>query len=340
MENQKKYDLLDLLVYLWKKKLPIIIITIAGAVISIVVSLLLQDQFKASTVLFPTSFVSPTTSTIRHINQETDPLIIGDEDDLERMIQLLKSDYITDRIIKKYDLIKHYDIAEDDPYVITKVKKNYYGNVSFSKTSYQGVIVSVIDTDPQTSADIANDISVLLDSLISDMQKQRTLEAYLVVKEAYKNEKAFLNELEDSLDIYRQLGVLDYVNEVERYSEAYGKAIGNNTITRKAEQFFSEKFELLKKYGKASLSLNELIDIQQDRVISVHHNMLIMQQNINKPMTHKYVISYAQKPDKKSSPKRSFIVIFSTLGAFFFSIALILFLDFILEFKKRIKKTN
>ncbi|MCD4793230.1 MAG: hypothetical protein K8R54_08370 [Bacteroidales bacterium] len=339
MENQKTFDLLDIFIYLWKKKIPIIIVTVAGAIISIIVSLMMTDYFKAETVLFPTTFISPATSMLRiNTNQETDPMIIGDEDDLERMIQLLKSDFITEKIIQKYDLINHYDISPNDPYLKTKVTKAYKGNVTFSKTPYQGVIISVVDTDPVTASKISNDISVLFDSLVNDMQRQRLIEAYDITLKAYNSELEFVNKLEDSLDIYRQLGVLDYFKEVERYSEAFGKAVGNNTLSNKGQRFFDNKFALLQKYGKKAYSLTSQINILRKNSAQLRLNLVQTEQNLKQPMTHKYVISYAQPPDKKAFPKRMFIVIFSTFGAFMFAVALILFLDFIKEFINRIKK--
>ncbi len=261
MENQKKYDTLDIFLYLWKKKTPIIIVTVLGAIVSIVVSLLLPNYYKAETILFPTTFISPSTGLLHtSVNQETDPLIVGDENDAERMIELLKSDYITDKIIKKYNLISHYGIAQNDQYVKTKVKKAYKGNITFSKTSYQGISISVVDIDALLASNIANDISVLFDSLVSDMQKQRIKETYNITKKAYLSEKIYIGTLEDSLDIYRQHGILAYHREVERYSEAYGKGIANNTITKNANSFFTDKFNLLKKYGKEVQSLTSYID--------------------------------------------------------------------------------
>ncbi len=339
MENQKTFDLLDIFIYLWKKKIPIIIVTVAGAIISIIVSLMMTDYFKAETVLFPTTFISPSTGMLHiNTNQETDPMIIGDEDDLERMIQLLKSDFITEKIIQKYDLINHYGISPNDPYLKTKVTKAYKGNVSFSKTPYQGVVISVVDTDPVTASKISNDISVLFDSLVNDMQRQRLREAYDVTLKAYNSELDFVNKLEDSLDIYRKHGILEYNIETERYSEAYGKAIGNNTLTRTGQLFFTEKFALLKKYGKQAQSLSYYVKELKENLTQLHLNLVQTEQNLKQPMTHKYVISYAQPSDKKAFPKRMFIVIFSTFGAFMFAVAFILFLDFIKEFINRIKK--
>ncbi len=329
METKKNFDTLDIFVFLWKKKKPLIIITVIGIIVSVVVSLMLDNQYKATTVLFPTTFISPSTSLLyKNINQETDPLLIGDEDDLERLIQLLSSDFITNRIIQKYNLIEHYGLSADDPHLKTKMQKIYQSNVSFQKTQYQGVIVNVIDIDPQKAADMANDIASLVDTLIIDMQKQRLQEAYDVAKNAYNSELAYVTMLEDSLDFYRQKGVLDYYLEIDRYSEAYGKAIGGNTLIERNDKIFQAKFDTLKKYGEPALSLSLFLKEVKENLTQLHLSLTQIEQSLNNPFSHKYVISYAEAPDKKFSPKRSFIVVFSTIGAFIFAIAMILFLDF------------
>ncbi len=338
MENKKTFDTIDILVFLWKKRISIIIITVIGAIVSIIISLLMPNYYRATTVLFPTTFISPATAIVNYINQETDPLIIGNEDDLEKIIQILQSDYITQKIIEKYNLINHYEISPTDPNFVTKVKKQYNSNVNFNKTQYQGVIITVTDTDPLYSANIANDIAFYLDTLIFEMQKQRAVEALNITNVMYKYQYNHLKKLEDSLDMFRQYGVLDYFTEVDRYSEAYGKAIGNNTLTPNGQKFFNEKFSLLKEYGKEYYSLTGMINSLISQVISLEVTILALEQNIKNPMTHKFIISYAQPPDKKSKPKRSFIVLFSTIGAFAFAIAYALFIDFFIELKQKIKK--
>jgi LPS O-antigen subunit length determinant protein (WzzB/FepE family) len=339
MENSKTFDTVDLFVWIWKKRLPIIVVTAAAAVISVIVSLLLPDYYKSQTVLLPTTFISPATG-ILHINtnQETDPMIIGNEDDTEKMIQILKSDFIFNKIVQKYDLIKHYGISEEDPHLQTVLKKTYEGNVTFSKTPYQGVVISVTDIDPILASNMSNDIAHLFDTLVYNMQKQRLRESYNISKKAYFVEKEYVEKLEDSLDIYRQYGILDYYKEVERYSEAYGKAVGNNTLTGKGQKFFDEKFELFKKYGQEFYSLVSQVNALRKNVAQLHLNMVQAKQNLEQPFTHKYISSYAQPSDKKAFPKRSLIVIFATFGGFMFVIALLLFFDFFKELKIRIKQ--
>jgi uncharacterized protein involved in exopolysaccharide biosynthesis len=339
MEAKNSFDTLDIFVYLWKKRKSIIIVTILGAIISIIVSLLLQNYYKAQTILFPSTFISPSTSLLhKNVNQETDPLLLGDEDDLEKMIQMLQSDYITNRIIEKYNLIEHYGLKPDDPHLKTKLKKLYTGNITFKKTHYQAAVITVVDADPQYSANIANDIAELLDSLAFQMQKQKALDAYNIAYKAYIDEKNYLQILEDSLDLYRQKGILDYYKEVERYGEAYAKGYANNTMTAKREKMFQAKFDTLKKYGGQVRFLTNIAKKVAVNVADLHINYTQAKQNLEAPYTRKYVISKAEVPDKKAFPKRSLIVIFSTFASFVFAIVMILLLDFYKEFRKRIAK--
>lgn len=339
MENQNQYDTFDIFIFLWKKRLPIIIITLLGAIISVIVSLMIDNQYKSSTVLLPTTFVSPATGILRvSANQETDPLIIGDEDDLERMIQILKSDFIRDKIISKFDLINHYKINKEDLHIHFKANEAYNGNVTFKKTNYSGVVISVIDKDPQLASDISNEIAVLFDSLVTEMQEQRMKEAYSIAKEAYLAESDYIKVLEDSLDIYRQYGILHLYKEIDRYSEAYGKSVGNNKLTANAKKIFEKKFLLFKRYGKPVESLWLYIEELKENLAKLHLNLVQTEQTLKQPITHKFTISKAQPSDKKDSPKRMFIVVFSTFGAFMFSVAMILFLDFFKELRNRIKE--
>lgn len=335
MENNKTYDISEIFVYLWNKRRFLITAIILGAIASVIISLLMPNQYKAETYLFPTSFISPSTMN-SHINQETDPLKIGNEDDLEKTIQILRSDVITDRIISKYNLISHYKIKETNKFKKTLVKNKFKSRVSYNKTTYQGLIISVLDTDPQMASDIANDISSLLDSLVMNMQMQRAQEAYNIALNTYEAENAYLQKLEDSLDTYRQLGVLDFHKDADRFTEAYAKSLGKNTLTPGAKAIFDQKFALLKKYGNIFTSLTRKIDFISDNATRYHLKLVQMEQNMKQPLSHKFTISPAQAPEKKFSPKRSIIVVFSTAGVFIFALVLSMILDYIRELRRKI----
>lgn len=335
MEDKKTYDISDIIIYMWKRRKTLFFVTLAGAVISIIVSLLMPVKYQAETYLFPTTALAPSTMN-SHINQETDPLKFGNENDLERTIQMLRSEFISDKIIEKYQLQSHYRIKENDKYRKTKVKNKFRSNVSFAKTSYQGITISVLDENPEKAANIANNISELLDSLVINMQMQRAGEAYNIALKTYESELEYLRKLEDSLDYYRQLGIIYFEKDADRWTEAYAKSLGKNTLTAGARKEFEQKFDLLKEHGKAAYSLQKRVEQVSGNVSQFHMRLAQMEQNMKQPMSRKFIISPAQAPDKKHSPARSIIVVFSTIGFFIFALAASLIYDYVNELKKKI----
>jgi len=334
MDNKKTYDISDLIIYIWKNWRFILITTIIGAILSIVVSLLMPNIYKAETYLFPTSFLASSTMSST-VNQDTDPLRIGNEDDLEKTIQVLRSDVLTDKIVDKYKLVSHYKIKKNNPHKRTLVRNEFRSNVSYNKTTYQGIIISVKDEDPQMAANMANDISSFLDSLVVGMQLQRAQESFNIALKTYEAENKYLKTLEDSLDIYRQMGIIDFHKDADRYTEAYAKSLGKNTLNPKAKAEFDHKFALLQKYGNICTSLIRKIDYTSDNASRYHMKLVQLKQNLDQPLSRKFTISPAQAPDKKFSPKRSIIVAFTTIGTFIFSIILLMFLDFFREMKPK-----
>ena len=55
----------------------------------------------------------------------------GQEEEDEQLLQILQSDYITNKVIKKYDLMKHYDISPNDAYPYTKLAKEFAKNITY-----------------------------------------------------------------------------------------------------------------------------------------------------------------------------------------------------------------
>ena len=339
MKLKESYDMIDISVYLWKKRKIIFWITILGAVVSIVVSLMMPNYYKAQAVIFPTNFLSPQTNSLqRNTNQEMDPMLIGDEDDLEKTIQILHSDYIFNTIVKKYNLAKHYGISPDDKHFEHKLQKAFYGNITFKKTQYQAAVISVVDIDPQIATSIANDICNLVDTVVFQIQKERAKKVYEGTKLAFDEAQKEYLTFKDTLQRLNKKGLFDYKGQIERLTEGYAEGYANNTISVRGEVFFKKEFEKFSQYGSDLLLLQYKIDEISKDIEILRESMIQAKTNLENPLPHKYIVTKASVPDKKAYPKRSFIVVFSTIGAFIFAVALILFLDFYKELRNRIKE--
>jgi capsular polysaccharide biosynthesis protein len=63
------------------------------------------------------------------------------------------------------------------------------------------VKITVYDKDPQTAADIANNIAELLDSTKIHMQKERAIKGFKIVEVEYLKLKNEISQMEDSLTV-------------------------------------------------------------------------------------------------------------------------------------------
>ncbi len=200
MQEDNQYTNIDLLKFLIKNFKPIITITVVGAIISIVISLIITPKFESSVVIFPASTSSISKALLTDMSRAPkDVLKFGEEEETEQLLQVLKSDEIKARIIQKYDLMNHYEINKDSKFAKTKLLKEYINNISSRKTEFQAIEIKVLDRNPETAAAIANDIATIVDTIYNKIQKERALKALAIVENVYFKQRAFVEKLGDSI---------------------------------------------------------------------------------------------------------------------------------------------
>ena len=205
-QSQYNFDSTDLIMYLWKRKIPLIIITLAGAILSTIVSFTITPKFRSTVVLFPASETPVSKSLLQtNFQDRIGVLGFGDELQLERLLQVLHSDEIRDRIIDKHDLMGHYEIEFDSPFPQTKLFAEYNSNIKFRRTEFNSIVLEVMDEDPQVAANMANDIASLIDTIMNRMKVERAVKAYKLVEREYldlENEVIFYSVI----DCHAKLG--------------------------------------------------------------------------------------------------------------------------------------
>ncbi|MCC6769070.1 MAG: hypothetical protein IT240_08500, partial [Bacteroidia bacterium] len=263
--NEKSlFDSTQLLLFIWTKRKIILIATAISMVGSIVFSspFFIKPKFRSSVILFPTTNSSISRSLLSEATFENENIMqFGAEEQVEQMMQILHSDEVRDRVIKKYNLMDHYRINPNSTYPRTELNRKIDENISFSRTEYLSVRIDVMDEDPQMAANIANTIGDLLDSVKTRMQQDRAKKALAIVEKEYFDFLHYMNAREDTLNKLRMLGVLNYDAQVERLSEAYGKAVmaGNASATKIIE----DKMNILVQYGGIYTAIIQ--DMEHDR---------------------------------------------------------------------------
>lgn len=297
------------------------IIGIVAIILSIIFSspYFITPLFKSEVILYPTASKSISKALLSETFGSTkDILEFGEEEQTEQMLQVLNSNKIRDRVVKKYHLLDHYDIPADSKYKMTRLYQTYESNFRFRRTEYMAVQITVYDKDPQLAADIANDIAELVDSTINRMQKEVAVKAFEIVEEEYLKLRAEIQKKEDSLTTLRELGVHDYESQSEMFNRqlAIEMAKGNTSGVKRLE----ERLEVLAKYGGPYVSIRDALEHDKKQLSEIKAKYDEAKVDATESLPHKFIVSNAYKAERKSYPIRWLIVVGSLFSALFLAV--------------------
>ena len=320
--------------YFWRK--PLIIITILAIVASILFSSpwFITPKFKSTVILFPVATNSISKALIsQQSGIKEDVLGFGEEEQAEQMLQILNSNLIRDRIVKTFGLLDHYGIDEESKYKYTRLIREYESNVSFRRTEYMAVMISVLDTDPQMAADIANTIAELVDSTKNHMQKERAVRAFNIVEKEYLSLQNEISAIVDSLRVIGKLGVNDYESQSEVINQQLAIALRNGDMS--AVTALEGKLDVLAEYGGAFLSLKNTLEFKSEQLTLLKTKYQEAKVDSEAELPQKFVVNSAFKAEKKSYPIRWIIVVVTTLSALLLAILIIIVIDNFSKIKKK-----
>ena len=323
------YNAFDLISFAWEKKWILIGVSFIAFVASIIISLNITPRFKSTVVMFPAASVSVSKNLVETnvITSDTkDILTLGEDEEAEQLLQILSSGQVRDHIIKKFGLMQHYKInPEKDAYPYTRLMKKYKGNVSFRRTQFLSIEIEVLDEDPQMAADIANEIAFYVDTVFANIKKSRALEAYHIVEKEYNESTDMIMELTDSLKTIRSLGVQDYKSQSEGLNKAYAEALaaGKTEVVKTIEK----QLEVMAKYGGIYVELDFKLEWEVERNSMLKAKLAAAKVNMESTMSNVFIVDKAEKSERKAVPKRSIIVIMSTLSTFILTLLILLIID-------------
>lgn len=325
----------QLLIKIIKWRKPIMIASITAFIISTTVAFLLAPQYKSVATIFPTRSFSVSKLLIeQNIGNQEDYMQIGDEDDAEKLLQILNSDQLKKLVAEKFNLWQNWKI-EKDKYAEHYLKLKWENMVRYKRTDFNSIKVEVYDYTANGAAEIANSITDFVDSIKNTMTHDVAQKAYDVVKEEYESTIKRMNELEDSLQILRQFGILDYKNDVEAYTKSYAKALEKNNLS--GAKLLEEKLNVLKKFGGAYNQISENLRKYRFKFPVIKAKYDEAQVNLNKSLPFKFVVDKATPNEYKARPVRWLIILISTMSAFTLTLVLLIIGD---KYKSVIHKLN
>ncbi len=322
----------NLLVMLYKWRKPIIIATLAAAIVSAAVSFTIKERFKSTVVLFAEQQHSFGAQLLEFIQKE-DLLTYGEEEDAERLMEVITSNQVIHRVIESFDLWRVYGIDKTQVGSNSLISRVYQDNVSARLTKFGSIEVAVLDEDPVRARDMANYIAAYSDSVANKMRSERAQQAYEYADTSLREYEAFINSREDSLHALQVMGIYSYTDQIFALTKNYGEAIAKGHPDRAAE--LKKQLEFLSKYGTIYKKIEIEVTDGYERlgVLRKRHELMKIDAESRIPVMR--IVDYAVAADKKSFPIRWLIVAMSSASMFVFTVIFLLIRDNIIRLRNQ-----
>jgi len=340
IRRDEEFDSSNLVIFLYKWRKPLFFVLVATMVASWFFSLpiFITPKYQSTVILFPASSSSVSKALLSEKGGVKDDLAtLGESEQAEQLLQILNSNKIRDRVIRKFNLMEHYGIDSNSRFRISKLYREYEKNISFRSTEYLAVEISVYDEDPQMAAVIANTISDLLDSTKNDMQRQRSVAGFRIVESEYLELEKEIQSIVDSLVTLGSLGV----NDVEYQSQVLNQQMAITIMNgnRAAQVALQKKLDILGKYGGVYMMLKNSLEFKTEQLTLLQAKYKEARVDAQSNLPQKFIVSDAYKAERKSYPIRWLIVVVSSLSALFLAIIFIMVMEKIRNYNSH-KKFN
>ncbi|MFH1197768.1 MAG: hypothetical protein V1720_18855 [bacterium] len=254
MSNETKETITGFSDYLyvlfkWKKFL-IINLFIVIVFVSIIV-LLIPNKYKSTaTIMIPPdnqgglgnlsgllsgkSSIASMGSKLFGVSNTSEDVLLG----------IINSKSALTNIIRKFKLMHYYDIDDDN---IDQAIKSFIGDISTEPNEFGMVDISIINEDPQMSANIANYIVDLVDSINIKINIEQAKNNREFIEKRYLQNVTDLRKAEDSLyEFQRKYGIVVVPDQLEATVKVAAE-IESETIKKEMQAYF-----LLQQYGEDS----------------------------------------------------------------------------------------
>ncbi|HNQ13346.1 MAG TPA: hypothetical protein PKH65_05905 [Bacteroidia bacterium] len=308
--NSLNLDLVSLiqLIRNWKKQL--IIVVISAFVLSIIFTMpwFIKPLFKSYAVVYPSNLI-----------------VYSEESPTEQLIQQFNSDIVRDRIIDVFNLYQHYDIDTNQAFPKTAMQKRYQSLVSIDKTQFESVNIEVLDTDPLMAAKICDSLIAFTNQNIKDLQRSKTAEVVIINRDRMLDIKRELDSLDLILaEIRRANQIIDFNVQTKEFSRSYYKAVAGNQSGLGNLRNEGEKLRIK---GSEILAMVEFTNALRYEYVSLKSAFMKSVSDLHKELTYCNLITKPIPAERKTSPKRSMIVLLVTFTVSFMALLSIIFIE-------------
>ena len=294
----------------WKYPLLIIVLVTAGLAAIFSGSRFITPLYKSYAVVYPDNIKA-----------------YSKESTTEQMIQVFHSLDITDSMIRRFDLLTHYEIDTNYKYFRTELLRRYGENVRISKTSYEAVSVEVLDRNPDTARLMVDALLNFYNKKVRRMQKEKFRELAYAYAGQLKRARIVMDSLKNRLRVLgTEKGIFEYDYESQQIMMAYlhnvqgrPEAVNTKEARRLAHN--------MGKYGGELVQLVKMLQKEAAAYVKVKLSYEMEYRHVISNVTYTNVVTHPYASDKKVYPVRWLIVLVAVLSVFTLSLIVISFLE-------------
>lgn len=335
------FDSTNVFVFFLRWWLHLVIICAAAAIAAVIFSSprFITPKFQSTVTMFPAT----TGSLSRSVFVGTDPdfLAYGEVEEAERLLQILESANMRERIVARFGLHTHYGIPEGARYSKTYMIDEYRSNIKFRRTQFGAVEIRVRDRNPVMAADIANELATLADTLQNDLLRERAKLAYKVARTQYETLLAKKEEAKNSLRHIMSMGVSNPEYQVQMLTRQL--AIDLSSSNKDGVDVLKENLDMLADHGGSFVFNENYLVHASNQLIAVEDRYLQAKIDKENVVPFHFILDTAFEADRKVYPVRWLIVFLTTFAAGFMGVVILMVYENLVEkgiIKEKAPKTS
>ena len=150
------FDLIDVIRIVQKKFKLIVAITVATAMLGVVVFLVRPKKYKGTTKFLVNNPLYGDRNTLFRSYETKYVDYFGGDDDLDKVTSLAGSDTVKDRVIRNCQFQDIYKMDISDPKGHAALMGIYTRNFNLKRSEYKDIEISYVAYDPVAAANVAN----------------------------------------------------------------------------------------------------------------------------------------------------------------------------------------
>lgn len=158
--------------------------------------LILKPLHEAEVIVYV-----PLTILSQQLNQQG--IGFASDREIDWYIQILKSNQLTDSLVKKYNLFTYFKIDTAELDAKNQLYRKMESRIIIEKTRYGSVSIRVRDNDAKRAADMANEVIALGEVIKRNLLFPNRQESMRYVESLYNQKAAEVGKLQKALDSLR-----------------------------------------------------------------------------------------------------------------------------------------